>query len=174
MIHVKESFEEALDAALYGGDIQNLDALISQGINVSTRFGTDKWNLLHLALVSLTVPPNPKVVRHLIDLGVDVDARDWRLWTPLHFAVRTGNREVVRMLIEGGAHIDLPNDEGITPLHLCFTKLPFNLDIVETLLRAGSNPYKDYGAGTVCTYVKAISAPDADRALSLMDKYRSP
>jgi ankyrin repeat protein len=158
--------------AIYDGDIENLDALIADGNGVNTSFGTDKWNLLHLALVSLTVPPNPRIVKHLIGLGTDVNARDWRLWTPLHFAVRTGNGEVVKMLIEAGAQVDLPNDEGVTPLHLCLLKLPFNVQIVEILLESGANPDSNYGAGTVRNYLKALSAVDSERIVQLLDKYR--
>jgi uncharacterized protein len=168
---MNESSDEVFDA-ICDGDVQKLDALIAGGIAVDTSFGTDKWNLLHLALVSLTDPPNPQIVKHLIGLGTDVNARDWRLWTPLHFAVRTGSAEVVKMLIEAGAQVDLPNDEGVTPLHLCLTRPPCNLEIIEMLLAAGANPYKDHGAGTVLNYVKTISAPDIGAALTLIDKYR--
>jgi ankyrin repeat protein len=169
---MNKSFEEILDAALYDGDIEKLDALIAGGMGVNRSFGTDKWNLLHLALVSLTDLPNPSIVKHLIGLGTDVNARDWRLWTPLHFAVRTGNGEVVKMLIEAGAEVDLPNDEGITPLHLCLLKLSFNLEVIEMLLEAGANPDSNHGAGTVRNYVKAISAPHTGRVVQLLDKYR--
>jgi ankyrin repeat protein len=170
---MNESFDEVLDAALYDGDIKKLDAIIAGGIDVNTSFGSDKWNLLHLALVSLTVPPNPDVVKHLIGLGTNVNARDWRLWTPLHFAVRTGSCKVVKMLIEAGAEVDLPNDDGVTPLHLCLRKLPFNLQMIDMLLHAGANPDNDHGAGTVRNYVKAIAAPDVDAVVQLLGKYRS-
>jgi ankyrin repeat protein len=169
---VNDSSDELIDAALYEADTEKLDALIAGGIAVNTSFGTDKWNLLHLALVSLTTPPSPRIVKHLIGLGTDINGRDWRLWTPLHFAVRTGSNEVVEMLIEAGAEVDLPNDEGITPLHLCLLRLPFYLGIVEMLLEAGANPDSDHGAGTVRNYAKAISAPDTSRVIQLFDKYR--
>jgi ankyrin repeat protein len=167
---MNETSDEVYDA-IYDGDIDKLDALIAGGIAVNTSFGTDKWNLLHLALVSLTDLPNPKIVKHLIGLGTDVNARDWRLWTPLHFAVRTGNSEVVKMLIEAGAEVDLPNDEGITPLHLCLVKPPCNLEIIEILLAAGANPHNNHGAGSVWNYVKAVSAPDIGAVVKLLDKY---
>src|SRR5262245_19974849 len=145
---MNKSSDEVIADALYTGDIEKLDALIADGIAVLTPHGDDKWNLLHVALVSVTDPPNPKIVKHLIDLGTDVNARDWRLWTPLHFAVRTGNCEVVKLLIEAGAEVDLPNDEGVTPLHLSLCRPPANLQIIKMLLDAGANPDKDHGAGT--------------------------
>jgi uncharacterized protein len=168
---MNDSSDDFYDA-IYDEDVEKLDALIAGGIPVNTCFGTDKWNLLHLALVSVTVAPNPKIVKHLIGLGIDVNACDWRLWTPLHLAVRTGSGEVVKMLIDAGADVNLPNDEGVTPLHLCLRKLPFNLQIVDMLLEAGASPDSNHGAGTVRNYVKAISAPDIDRVVHLLDKYR--
>jgi uncharacterized protein len=163
--------DEVYDA-IYDGDIDKLDALLTGGIAVNTSFGTDKWNLLHLALVSLTAPPNPKIVKHLISVGVDVNARDWRLWAPLHFAVRTGSGEVVKMLIEAGAQVDVPNDEGVTPLHLCLRKTPFNMQIVDMLLEAGADADRNYGAGTVRNYLKALSGADSEKVVQLLDKYR--
>ena len=49
-----------------------------------------------MALVSVAIPSDPKVVEHLIELGVDVNARDSSRWTPLHYAVRTKNCAVVQ------------------------------------------------------------------------------
>jgi ankyrin repeat protein len=165
-----ESSDEIYDA-IYDGDIEKLDSLIAAGVGANVCFGTDKWNLLHLALVSVMVSPNPKIVAHLIGLGTNVNARDWRLWTPLHFAVRTGSSRVVKMLIEAGAEVDSPNDEGVTPLHLCLIKPPCNLEIVDMLLAAGASPYKDHGAGTVRNYAKTIAAPDIAGVLQLFDKH---
>ena len=77
-----------LHKAIFDGDCDVIDALmVGRDVNMLTQ-GVDKWNLLHMALLGVIGPANPDVVRHLIKLGVDVNAKDRRRWTPLHFAVR--------------------------------------------------------------------------------------
>ncbi len=164
------SSDQAFDA-IYHGDVDKLNSLIAHGLGVESRFGDDKWNLLHLALVSLTDPPNCGVLRHLIDLGVDVNARDQYLWTPLHFAVRTGCVDAVRLLVQAGADVGVPNGEGLTPLHLCVTQPSCNLAIVETLLSAGSNPHADHGAGTPWRYINRAAGSDLEHIRVLFEEY---
>ncbi|MCG6157764.1 ankyrin repeat domain-containing protein [Rubinisphaera margarita] len=157
--------------AIYDSDCEKIDALVGAGLSVDTRVEGDQWNFLHMALVSVTIPPDPNVVRHLIGLGVDVNARDRKMWTPLHFAVRTKNCTVVKMLVEAGAEIDSVNDEGITPLHQCLLEQSCNLDVVEMLLVAGADPDNDRGGGTVRNYANAVSRPETGAILELLDKY---
>ena len=157
--------------AIYDSDCEKIDALVGAGLSVDTRVEGDDWNFLHMALVSVTIPPDPNVVRHLIGLGVDVNARDRSMWTPLHFAVRTKNSTVVKMLVDAGAEVDSVNDEGITPLHQCLLKQSCNLDVVEMLLAAGADPDNDRGGGTVRNYANAVSRPETGAILELLDKY---
>ena len=124
--------------AIFDGDCKRIDTLLAEhDVNQRTDCG-DNWNLLHIALVSVTKPPRPEVVRHLIELGVDVNARDRRRWTPLHFAARTKNPAVVKLLIEAGADVNAKDDEGITPLHQGLLQHPVNLEMTEMLLAAGA------------------------------------
>lgn len=124
-----------------------------------------------MASVSVTEPPNPEVIRHLLDLGVDVNARDQCLWTPLHFAVRTKHREVVRMLIEAGAEIDPLNDKGVTPLHLSVIKAQADLEIARMLLEAGADPDNEKGCTTVRKYLSVVARPDIAEFRQLVDHY---
>jgi ankyrin repeat protein len=163
-------FREA-EAAILRKDCKNIDVLISEGLDVNSRTDVDRWNLLHIALVPVERPPDPGVIRHLIQMGVDVNARDRRLWTPLHFAVRTKNSEVVRLLLQAGAEIDPVNDEHITPLHLSVMKAQRSLEITRMLLAAGANPDADRGSGTVRHYLSVISSPDIGTFRELVNKY---
>lgn len=157
--------------AIYDGDCTKIDTLVSAGLSVDTRVQGDQWNFLHMALVSITIPPDPDVIRHLIDIGVDVNARDRCLWTPLHYAVRTKNRQVVKMLIDAGADVDPVNDEGISPLHQCLLVQLCDLEVVEMLLAAGADPDHDRGGGTVRNYINVVASPDSGALLKLLDKY---
>lgn len=158
-------------AAILKGDCKKIDKLTAGGLDVNARSDGDDWNLLHMALVSVTAPPNPKVVSHLVRLGVDVNARDRQLWTPLHFAVRTRSTRVVRLLIEAGAEIDPLNDKQVSPLHLSVIKAPRNLELTEMLLAAGANPDNEEGACTVRHYLSIVAGPDIPSFIELLRKY---
>ena len=58
------------------------------------------------------------VVRLLLQRGhgVDVDARQKDLRTPLHIASYNGKPEIVRLLLDNGAKVDAVDDLGNTPL----------------------------------------------------------
>ena len=162
---------DAMYDAIYDSDCKKIDALVAAGLNVDTKVEGDDWNFLHMALVSVAIPPDPNVVRHLISLGVDVDAQDRCMWTPLHFAVRTKNSIIVKMLVDAGAEVDSVNDDGISPLHQCLLEQPCNLEVVEMLLAAGADPDNDRGGGTVRNYANAVSRPETGAILGLLDKY---
>jgi hypothetical protein len=55
------------------------------------------------------------IARLLLDRGADINARDVRGWTPLHFAMRV---EVVRVLLERGANVNAEDKQGRTPFKL--------------------------------------------------------
>ena len=59
-----------------------------------------------------------KKVRSLISKGADVNARNEKDWTPLHFAALYGLRDVAEVFLTKGADINATNVTGKTPLHL--------------------------------------------------------
>lgn len=76
--------------------------------------GTDyRWILGQLAQLGQT-----RVVRSLIEAGIDVDSRGWSNFTPLDQAAMHGRAETVRLLIDLGADLEdcAFNEEGPTPL----------------------------------------------------------
>ena len=96
---------------------------------------------------------------------MDVNARDRRRWTPLHFAARTKNPAVVKLLIEAGADVNAEDDEGITPLHQGLLRYPVNLEMTEMLLAAGAN------TDALRKYVNVVASPDKGALLDLLAKY---
>jgi ankyrin repeat protein len=156
---------DPLYRAIIDGDCERIDTLLAgRDVNLRTEEG-DKWNLLHLALVSVSRPPKPEVVRYLIELGVDVNARDRRRWTPLHFAARIKSPAVVKMLIEAGADVNAKDDEGITPLHRGLLEHPVNVEMTEMLLAAGAKP------DMLRKYVDVVVSPVKDALVGLLAKY---
>ena len=91
-----------------------MQALLGHGANVT---GVARWSedtVLHEAAGAT----DGRVVQLLLELGVDVDARNYYGSTPLHEAARQGRPDNVRALLEGGASVDVRNHDGETPLHL--------------------------------------------------------
>jgi ankyrin repeat protein len=160
-----------VEIAILKNDCEALDAFIAQGLDVNSTSDIDNWNLLHIALVPVERPPMREVVEHLIRVGVNVNARDRRLWTPLHFAVRTRDSEVVQLLIQAGAEIEPANDEKITPLHLSVIRAPRKIEITRMLLEAGADADADHGAGTVRNYLNIVSGPDIGEFRRLVGSY---
>ncbi|XP_055342670.1 protein phosphatase 1 regulatory subunit 12A-like isoform X2 [Paramacrobiotus metropolitanus] len=60
-----------------------------------------------------------EVMRLLLDLGVDIDARDVDGWTPLHAAAHWGHREGCRMLVEYGCDMEARANMGQLASDLC-------------------------------------------------------
>ena len=156
---------EPLHRAIFDGDCKRIDALLAgRDPNLRTE-DSDRWNLLHLALVGVTRDPSPEVVRHLIERGVDVNARDCRQWTPLHFAARAHNAAVIKLLIEAGADVHARNNEGITSMHQYVLRDPVTLEVLELFLAAGAR------TAMVLKYVNAVVMPQKNEIVELLEKY---
>ena len=167
------SIGNSLYQAISDGDCNMIDLLLA-GKDVNLKTEWDKWNLLHIALDNLTEAPKPHVIRHLISLGVDVNAKDRCGWTPLHFAARTkcpADQESlliasVRLLIDAGADVNAKDDEGITPLHRSIFTYPWHSELLEVMLVAGAKPTDIFRR-----VINAVTGPDKQMVLDLLAKY---
>jgi ankyrin repeat protein len=158
--------------AIFKGDIAKFDSLVQHGIDFNVVTESDKWNLLHRSLVSVSIPPTPAIIRKLIDYGVDVNARDRYGNTPLHYAARLKSTELIEMLLDAGAEIDPVNKDGLTPLRLMLLSKPVNLAAVELFLSRGANVNQRVEGGiSVKEYAKIISHGDTAGLIALFDKY---
>lgn len=81
-------------------------------------------------------------VQSLIDSGVDVDARDGYLYTPIMSAAERGHTEIVRLLLQAKATPDIPRNStyvyGRYPLFLSLKG--GHLEITKLLLAAKADP----------------------------------
>lgn len=96
----------------------------------------DGFTALHYAA---SYHGNNKVIRALMKLGADVRCRtNITRETPLHMAVRTGDRAAVDILLEFGAEVDAITLGSITPLHytIIFGR---STSIMECLIRHGAD-----------------------------------
>ena len=63
---------------------------------------------------AIGVVAHPQVAL-LIDSGADPNVGTLSNYTPLHFAVETGNYDIAAMLVPHGANRNTADDGGITP-----------------------------------------------------------
>jgi len=157
---------------IHKGDIDRFRAFIEGGLDVNATTESDKWNFLHRALSSVRATPVPKMIQYLVEIGVDVNARDRRLWAPLHFAARIKNTEAMRILLDGGAEIDPVNDEGITPLRMTLLQKPLNRSATELLLSRGADPEHQVRGCSVRRYAETISHDEEADLIERFNKYR--
>jgi ankyrin repeat protein len=61
---------------------------------------------------------SPKVVRLLLDRGLDEMHRDNAGWTPLHYACFEGHISVCEVLLDAGTKLDETDNDGKTSLML--------------------------------------------------------
>jgi ankyrin repeat protein len=80
--------------------------------------------------------------------GEDVDLRDRRGFTPLHFAAQAGSVDVARLLLDSGAEIDPTNDHGNTPLWTAVFNSRGAGEVIVLLRGRGSDPFARNKAGT--------------------------
>ena len=67
------------------------------------------------------------IVRALIEADADLEAQDFLVNTPLHWAAESGNVEAVRALLEAGANPDTRNNDDNTALYVAAIP-PWNLN----------------------------------------------
>ncbi|XP_052403757.1 ankyrin repeat domain-containing protein 12 isoform X2 [Carassius gibelio] len=91
---------------------------------------------LHMAAIRGDV----KQVKELIELGADVNVKDFAGWTPLHEACNLGYYDVAKVLIGAGAEVNTQGLDDDTPLHDASSS--GHKDIVKLLLRHGGNAFQ--------------------------------
>ena len=65
---------------------------------------------------------NVSFVKNCLNLKVDINITDSKLWTPIHAASNQGRLQVVKLLASRGAKLSLKEVNGFTPLDLAIRK----------------------------------------------------
>lgn len=163
---------EALMRAIFDQDMSTFDSLLRAGVDLSAITAVEGWNLLHRALVSVTIHPRHEFIKKLIAAGVDVNGRDRYGNTPLHYAARMKDPGLIAMLLDAGATIDPVNLDGLTPLRLMLSSKPANIAAIELFLSRGANvDEKIPGGASVREYAKLIFHGPDEAVARLFNKY---
>jgi glucan biosynthesis protein C len=125
---------------------------------------SDGRNPLHMATYNLSKPrPDEKIaesIQLLLNAGLDPTSVDDFGQTPLHYAVRNGNKIALSMLLKAGANPNAADAEyGNTPLHYAATL--GNDDIIQKLIAAGGDPKlpRKNGENSLVIFKKFHSKP---------------
>ncbi|XP_035665705.1 death-associated protein kinase 1-like [Branchiostoma floridae] len=80
---------------------------------------------------------NTEMVKLLVQLGTDVEAKDKDGETALHVASMKRNTEMVKLLVQLGANVEAKNMDGRTALHVASGN--GNTEMVKLLIQLGAN-----------------------------------
>ena len=105
---------KSLHAAVAGGNIKEINALISKGANVNEKDAVDGRGPLYTAVADSHVD----VARLLISKGASINSQDKLGMTPLHAAVLANQQEMVALLLDKGARVDLRDVDGLSPVDM--------------------------------------------------------
>jgi ankyrin repeat protein len=114
------------------------------------------------------------IVQLLLSKGADVNTEDYQGTQCLNIAACSGFTEIVKVLLQHGASVQHRNEKGATALwHALQLNTKANAEIVELLLKAGSDPNTAVSS-SMCCYrnasaraVKIVCAVFAGRTISL-------
>ena len=111
---------------------------------------------------------NVEAIRHLLEQGQDIQARDGNHQTALHLAAKVGCLESVQELLNHGAKVNAPDMNGNTPLHLA-TMHVANRSVVATLLEHRASVQARNRNGDTPLITAAASLNDKDVILALVE-----
>ncbi len=109
---------------------------------------------------------NPKVFKLLVDNGADVNAKNRRKSTPLHWAIR--DEAKVRLLLDKAADINARQNDGRTPLYLA-ASLGSGNAVLRLLLDKGADPNLATANGNT-SLINAAARGDAEALALLLAK----
>jgi len=124
-----------LHYAVNGGNWDIIKYFVEEmGVGVNEK-NKEKVTPLHLACEN----PNYKIIEYLVEKGADVNAKDKKGNTPLHYLVGREfcDLKIVKFLIKSGAKVNAKNKEGDTPLHLAVVNC--KPDVVKYLISSGAD-----------------------------------
>ncbi|AYP74288.1 ankyrin repeat protein [Fowlpox virus] len=152
-LSVEETITPLIDA-IRSGDVRIVQLLISHGAEINhintkvphpllTAIKIKSNNIVKLLIengVDTSILPIPDLesgmIKTILDSGIDVNIRDDKRRTFLHYAIRNKDLESVNILMKYRANVNIEDHNGDYPIHVA---TEYNLfDIVEILVENGA------------------------------------
>lgn len=113
---------------------------------------------------------HPERVRAFLELGAEIDIRDYKGKTALHRAATAGFAQVIAVLLDHGAYIDATDNNGDTPLFDAIRAK--RKDAVALLLSNGANPnLMNQKDATPLKVARRASGEKAKKIADLLQRY---
>ena len=123
-----------LHKAATEGDIEQIESLISKGVDVNVK-NEDGSTPLHTAAYF----GQKEAAQILITKGANVGAKNASGQTPLHIAAAFGGKRVPELLLANGAQINARDNSGDTPLHVAAGLRHDRSALLQLLLEKGAD-----------------------------------
>lgn len=161
MVHVVDAIDMTpLHHAAHADNAEAISLLLAAGAKV---LAYDKTRHSALAVAAMSNATHAASALLRLD-DVQVNERDVRRRTPLHWAASSGMPGVVADLLERGADISAVDSQGASPLHDAVHG--GDAETVRVLLDGGADIFMDDGQGAMPLHVAAMAgSADACRVL---------
>ena len=119
---------------------------------------------------------HPDEILRLLGFGADIDVRNYKGKTGLHYAAKAGFLTVINLLIEKGATVDALDNSGETPLFEAIRSTIKDGEkqraAIEALLIKGANPnLKNSKGQTPLQVAQRMRRANAGKIVELLRKY---
>ena len=124
---------------VYDKEYKKINKCVKSNIDINIKDEDERTLLMHAVL---DTEHDLNMIRYLLELGIDVNARDKQNWTALHFACQSQKADIITILLNNNAEINIVDSFGNSPLWRAVMNGRDNIDLIKLLLKHGANPFQ--------------------------------